>query len=224
MLVREYMTPDPVAIRPESDFLAAIAIMKAGRFRSLPVVTAEGELVGIVTDKDLAAASPPAVAELQPRKPDYFGVHLTVEQVMNPDFVVVEPEVPLEEAALVMLDERVDRLLVVSGEALVGIITYTDLFRQLVTILGAGSSAIRLTVMVLNAPGQLAMLATAIASVGGNIVSLATAGQTEERLTLTLRIEDVDWPTLKQVITEKCDVEIVHICDPGSPHPRGGGE
>ena len=41
MLVRDYMTPNPVTIRPESDFLAAIAILKADRFRSLPVVTAD---------------------------------------------------------------------------------------------------------------------------------------------------------------------------------------
>ena len=59
MLVRDYMTPNPVTVRPESDFLAAVAIVKAGRFHSLPVVTVDGKLVGIVTDTDLAAASPP---------------------------------------------------------------------------------------------------------------------------------------------------------------------
>ena len=136
MLVKMFMTENPVTIRPESDFLAAVAILKAGGFHSMPVVTAEGELVGIVTDKDLAAASPPSVDSLQPRKPDYFGVHLTVAQVMSPSFLTVEPDIPLEEAALVMLNARVDRLMVVRDEQLVGIITYTDIFRQLVIILG----------------------------------------------------------------------------------------
>ncbi|MCK4832533.1 MAG: CBS domain-containing protein, partial [Anaerolineales bacterium] len=36
------MTPNPVTIRPGSDFLAAVAILKAARFHSLPVVTADG--------------------------------------------------------------------------------------------------------------------------------------------------------------------------------------
>ena len=213
MLVRAYMTPKPVTIRPASDFLAAIAILKAARFHSLPVVTADGELVGIVTDKDLAAASPPSVDTLQPRKPDYFGIHLTVEQVMNPDFVTIGPELPLEEAALAMLEKGVDRLMIVENDELIGIITYTDIFRQLVTILGGGSSSIRLTIKVANRPGQLAQLTSAIAAVEGNIISVATAGKAEDSVTFTLRIEGVDWPILQKALAENCqDDEILHFC------------
>lgn len=206
------MTEKPVTIRPESDFLAAVAILKAGRFHSLPVVTAEGKLVGIVTDKDLAAASPPSVDTLEPRKPDYFGVHLTVGQVMNPDYVAVAPDVPLEEVALVMIEKGVDRLLVVDSGSLIGIITYTDIFRQLITILGGGSSALRLMLEVPNVPGQLAQLANAIASVGGNIVSVATAGETEDCIAFTIRVENVDWPTLRGALNSQPGVKIVHVC------------
>jgi acetoin utilization protein AcuB len=208
------MTPNPVTIRPESDFLAAIAILKAARFHSLPVVSADGTLVGIVTDKDLAAASPPSVDSLQPRKPDYFGVHLTVEQVMNPDFVTVGPDTPLEEAALAMLDKGVDRLMIVEEGALIGIITYRDIFRQLITILGGGSSAIRLTAQVANVPGQLAQLTGAIASVGGNIISVATAGKTEDKVALTLRIEGTDWPSLQEALATKCEASVLYVSGP----------
>jgi acetoin utilization protein AcuB len=219
VLVRSYMTRNPVTIRPESDFLAAVAILKAARFRSLPVVTAEGELVGILTDKDVAAASPPSIDILEPRRPDYYGVHLRVEQVMNPDYVSIGPGVPLEEAALVMLQKRVDRLLIVEDGRLIGIITSSDIFRQLVAILGGGSSAIRLTVEVENVPGRLAQLAGAIASVGGNIVSAATAGKTEHCVALTLRIEDVGWKTLEQALARKCQARVVHVCGPDVPGP-----
>lgn len=222
MLVRSYMTENPVTIRPESDFLAAVAILKAARFRSLPVVTAGGELVGILTDKDVAAASPPSIDILEPRRPDYYGVHLRVEQVMNPDYVSIGPDVPLEEAALVMLERRVDRLLIVEDGRLVGIITSTDIFRQLVTILGGGSSAIRLTVEVANVPGQLAQLAGAIASVGGNIVSVATAGKTEERVALTLRIENADWQALQEALRQRCQATLVHVCGPDVPEESSG--
>ena len=212
MLVKEYITPNPVTIRPESDFLAAIAILKAARFHSLPVVTDSGELVGIVTDRDLAAASPPAVGQLKPREPDFFGVKLTVRQVMNPEFVTVEPDIPLEEAAMLMLRERVDRLLIIDGDRLVGIITYTDIFRQLVTILGGGSPTIRITVEVVNVPGQLGAVADSIASAGGNIVSVATAKSTAERVALTLRVEGVDWRTLKQALVGHGGIKILHVC------------
>jgi acetoin utilization protein AcuB len=213
MLVRNYMTPNPVTIRPESDFLAAIAILKAARFRSLPVVTGDGKLVGIVTEKDLAAASPPAVDELQPRKPNYFGVHLRVEQVMDPDFSTVGPDVPLEEAALLMLKRHVDRLLVVENGNLVGIITSSDIFRQLVTILGGGSDSIRITVEVDNKPGQLANLTGAIARVGGNIVSVATANvDRPDRWGLTLRVEGIDWSTLQEALAECKGTRLLHVC------------
>jgi acetoin utilization protein AcuB len=207
------MTPNPVTIRPESDFLAAIAILKAARFRSLPVVTGDGELVGIVTEKDLAAASPPAVDELQPRKPNYFGVHLRVEQVMDADFSVVNPDVPLEEAALLMLKRHVDRLLVVEHGVLVGIITSSDIFRQLVTILGGGSESIRITVEVDNKPGQLAMLTGAIADVGGNIVSVATANvDRPDRWALTLRVAAIDWATLQRALATCKGTTLLHVC------------
>ncbi len=214
MLVRDYMTPNPVTIRPESDFLAAIAILKAARFRSLPVVTADRELVGIVTDKDLAAASPPAVDELQPRKPNYFGIHLPVDgQVMDPEFSAVNPDVPLEEAALLMVKRHVDRLLVVEHGALVGIITSSDIFRQLVTILGGGSESIRITVEVDNKPGQLAMLAGAIAAVGGNIVSVATANvDRPDRWALTLRVARLDWSTLQSTLATCQGTTLLHVC------------
>lgn len=212
MLVGNYMTPKPVTIRPESDFLAAIAIIKAGRFRSLPVVNEQGEPVGIVTDKDLAVASPAVIDQIRTREPDYYGVHLRVEQVMNPDFVSVPPVVPLEEAALVMLKKRVDRLLIVEQGKLVGIITSSDIFRSLVTILGGGSSALRLTIEIDNTPGQLAKLAGDVASLGGNIISIATAHSTQERWAMVLRIEKVDWKQLKTLLDIRPEYKILHVC------------
>jgi acetoin utilization protein AcuB len=41
MIVRDYMTRDPVTVRPESDPLAAVALLKCGGFRRLPVVDAD---------------------------------------------------------------------------------------------------------------------------------------------------------------------------------------
>jgi len=103
--------------------------------------------------------------------------------------------------------------MIVEDDELIGIITYTDIFRQLVTILGGGSSSIRLTIKVANRPGQLAQLADTIASVDGNIISVATAGKAEDSVTFTLRIEGVDWPILQKVLTEDCqDDEILHAC------------
>ena len=49
MLVRDRMTANPISVHPESDPLAALGLCKSARIRRLPVVDAEGRIVGIVT-------------------------------------------------------------------------------------------------------------------------------------------------------------------------------
>ncbi|MEN8098593.1 MAG: CBS and ACT domain-containing protein [Chloroflexota bacterium] len=213
MLVRDYMTSDPFTVRPESDYLAAIAILKAASFRSLPVVDADGRVVGIVSDKDLAGVAPTKLTSGDQGRPDYYGVQYKVKQVMNKDFGIVSPEVPLEEAALEMLNKKQDRLLVVENDNLVGIITSTDIFKQLVTTLGAGSGKTRITTQVDNSPGQLARLSGAISRVGGNITSAATSASNEpEKILITFRVEGVDWSVLEDAIQTGCEAAIIHVC------------
>jgi CBS domain-containing protein len=54
-LVHEVMTPDPEAIVEDAPIESALARMRGGSFRRLPVVTAEGRLVGIVSLDDVLA-------------------------------------------------------------------------------------------------------------------------------------------------------------------------
>ena len=43
---------------------------------------------------------------------------------------------------------------------------------------------------------------------------IATAGKSKDRVALTLRIEQIDWPTLQKALAEKCEDEIIHVCGP----------
>lgn len=58
MLVKDWMTKNPVTITDDTSMMKAIHLMKQHRFRRLPVMH-DGELVGVVTDRDLKEASPP---------------------------------------------------------------------------------------------------------------------------------------------------------------------
>jgi CBS domain-containing protein len=53
VFVRDCMTHKPVTLRPDSDPLAGVAICKSGKFRHLPVVGAEGRVLGVVSRADL---------------------------------------------------------------------------------------------------------------------------------------------------------------------------
>lgn len=208
MLVRDCMTTNPITVRPESDPLAALALLKCGKFRRLPVVDALGRPVGIITRSDLevflSKAGSPGVVKRQHR----------VDQVMKQQVVKVPPDCPLEEAADLMVKHKVGSLLVVEGERLVGIITETDIFRQFAAVLGGGTASLRITVQVLNVPGQLAELAARIAGVGGNITSVVayTSGK-PERANITLRVEGSDRDTLLEAIKGQRGLEVLHTWD-----------
>ena len=166
MLVRDCMTRDPVSVRPESDPLAGMALLKAGGFRHLPIVAADGRLVGIVArsglESFLSKAGSPGVIKRQHR----------MDQVMTREVVRVPPDCPLEEAATLMVKHKIGSLPVVEAGEVVGIVTETDIFKQFAAVLGGGTDSLRLTVQVPDVPGQLAELAGRIAQLNGNISSV----------------------------------------------------
>jgi CBS domain-containing protein len=120
MLVRAWMTPDPVTIGPRDSLTTAQKKMDEGAFRRLPVVDDHGALVGIVTDRDMR------------RHHGYYSSTL-VDAAMTEKVLTVRAEDPLATAAETLLRHKVDGLPVVGPDAkLVGIITTTDLVRALV--------------------------------------------------------------------------------------------
>ncbi len=216
MLVYEVMTPQPITVRPESDYLAAIALMRAGRFRHLPIVDREERLVGLISDRDLAAVRVDA-----PLQQDLTGsgTLVRVEEVMQREVITVPPEYPLEEAARLMVEHHIGCLPVVRDGQVIGILTDTDIFHQFVRILGGGSPTIRLTVQVDNRPGQLASLASLVASVGGNIQSIASyPTSTEERTNFTLRVELAPLSALRAAIESHPGAALLHVWE---AHPSG---
>lgn len=115
-LVRDVMTPNPETIAYDADAATAAQRMRDLNVGSLPVV-ADGTLAGIITDRDLAL--PPD----EGRAP----TEIRVQELMSELPVTVPPDVPLEEAAGLMADRQIGRLLVVEGTRLVGIISEGDL-------------------------------------------------------------------------------------------------
>lgn len=210
MLIREVMTPNPITIRPESDYLAAIALMRAGRFRHLPVVDEQGRPVGIIAGVDLGSVQSAGKLKQQAIQSD--GVLVRVQEVMKHPVITTTPDYPLEEAAREMIEHRISCLPVIEGEQLVGIITATDIFHMFVKILGGGSQTIRVCVQVDNMPGQLAELTRRIAEVGGNILSIASyPADTPTRINVTLRIDGVTRDALKAALDAHPGIEVSSI-------------
>jgi len=216
MLVRDCMVSNPITITPQTSVPDALRIMREKKVRRLPVVDAQGSLVGIVSEKDLLYASPSPATTLSIWEIPDLLARITVEKVMTKKVITVEQDKPLEEAALLMADHRVGGLPVMHGDKLTGIITETDLFKVFVTQLGARREGVRLTAVVPNIKGLLARVTQAVYAVGGNIVGLGlgeVAGKSGTVWEITLKVQDVAKEklveALKPVVDEIVDVRQV---------------
>lgn len=143
LLVRDLMSAPPIWISPETTLNEAEALMDTERVRRLPVVDADGRLVGIVSRGDIREGLSASAAH-HPLAPDAQEQWLTVSDVMSTDVITVPADAPLWQAAELMLEHKIGGLPVMEGNEVVGVVTESDIFKLLVRELRsetAGSQA-----------------------------------------------------------------------------------
>jgi acetoin utilization protein AcuB len=192
MLVHERMSRHPITITEDIPINQALKFMRDEKVRRLPVLNKKGELVGIVSERDLLYASPSPATSLSIHELHYLISKIKVSEVMTRDVITVSEYTPLEEAARIMSDNKIGSLPVMRDGKLVGIITESDLFRIFIEILGARDMGVRLSMLVPEQPGILADMTRAIADIGGNIISLGTfLGEDPTNRLITVKVADV---------------------------------
>ena len=174
MLIKDWMTRDPITINEDTSMIKAIHIMKEKRFRRLPVVRA-GKLVGLVTDRDLKEASPSKATTLDVHELYYLLAELQVKEIMTRNPVSVTDNDTVEHAAQVMLEHTISGMPVVdAGGKLVGIITQSDVFRAFMHITGVLQGGVQFALRLEDRPGILKEVADSLRARGGRMVSLLT--------------------------------------------------
>src|SRR5512136_273305 len=210
MLVYERMSRHPMTITPNTPVEQALKRMRDEKVRRFPVVDDDGKLVGIVSDKDLLYAAPSPATSLSIYELHYLYSRITVSQVMSREVITVEEDDPIEEAARVMVDNKIGGLPVMREGKLVGIITETDIFKTLMEMMGARDQGVRLTLLSPELRGQLAALTGAVAELGGNIISLGTFwGKDASNAVITMKVTGVN----KDVLVEKIKPLVLELID-----------
>ena len=211
MLVGERMTREPVTVQENEGIEDALKMMRDNSVRRLPVLDKRGKMVGIVSDKDLLYASPSPATSLSVHELHYLLSKLTVKNVMSSPVIWVTEYAPLEEAARIMVDNKIGGLPVMRDDKVVGIITETDMFKIFLEMLGARSEGVRLSMLVPEARGILADLTAEIARLGGNIISLGTFyGEEPSTAQITVKVEGVGKEELLEAL-ERIAVEILDV-------------
>lgn len=126
--VSEIMQREVATLREEDQLTVADDVMRLGQVRHMPVLAGE-KLVGIVSNRDLLAASLTSALQFGARERRAFLRSVEVREVMTKDVVSVGPDMPIAKAARILIERRIGCLPVVKGEELVGLVTETDLLR-----------------------------------------------------------------------------------------------
>ena len=133
MLVRALMTGAPITVPPDVAVLDARQLMANERIRHL-LVSLGGDLLGIVTDRDIRLNMPSQATSLSVWELNYLLTKLTVSEVMTRSVITIGPDRPARDAAQIMLEHKIGALPVVDSGRLIGIVTETDLLRAFVKI------------------------------------------------------------------------------------------
>jgi CBS domain-containing protein/gamma-glutamyl:cysteine ligase YbdK (ATP-grasp superfamily) len=116
--VEQFMSRDLFTVRPEDVIDLAANLMNWRHIRHVPVEDAEGNLVGVVSHRDLL--------KLYAENLDKETGEITVESIMKTDLITITPETSTLEALYMMREKKIGCLPIVKGKKLVGLITDYD--------------------------------------------------------------------------------------------------
>jgi CBS domain-containing protein len=123
LVVGDVMSLDPILTSVDASVEDAQELLRAHRITGLPVIDHNGNLVGVLSQSDLVWGPGLHVATLLRRKPS----GLRVGELMTSPPVTVTMDTSVVEAARVMLENRVHRVVAVDAQGRpVGVLSATD--------------------------------------------------------------------------------------------------
>ena len=114
MKVKEIMTTTVISVPEDETIEDAARLLARHRISGLPVVNKDGALVGLVTEYDLISKAGHTVAD-----------------IMGRSVISISPDTDVEEVSHLLTSRRIRRVPVMQGDQLVGIVSRSDLIKQI---------------------------------------------------------------------------------------------
>ncbi|MCG6892598.1 MAG: CBS and ACT domain-containing protein [Desulfobacteraceae bacterium] len=182
MFVSRSMTRKLITITAEEGLFAARDAMRGNGIRHLPVVDAEGKLLGMITDRDIRSALPTEWIRqpLSESKMEQLEA-LRVKDIMSTELFTITPNYTIQDALLLIEEKKVGALPVVDEQGyLKGILSVRDLLRAFINVLGIGQPGTLLCILVEEKVGQLKRIVDAITEENISFGSILVAHYWEE--------------------------------------------
>ena len=175
MLVMDWMSKTVITVDANDSMHEAMKLLKQHNIGMLPVMK-RGELVGIVTDRDLKQASASDATTLEVHELLFLVSKIKIKDIMTDDPITVPFDYTVEETAQLLLKNNISGVPVLDHEGeTVGVITKTDLFRVLISLTGVGKRGIQFAFQLEDRPGSIKEIADIIRKRGARMVSILTA-------------------------------------------------
>jgi acetoin utilization protein AcuB len=174
MFVSDWMTKKVFTLSPEDPLSDAISLMTEKKIKHLPVVK-NARLKGILSDRDIKEYCPSKATTLDIYELHYLLAKMKVKDVMKTKVITTPSDTPVEEAAMIMLDNNIGCIPVVDQGELAGIISDKDIFHALVDITGARHGGLRICLTVEDRPGSIREVADIIRTHGYRLQGLLTS-------------------------------------------------
>lgn len=172
MLVKNWMTKKIITVDAKESIHEAMRQLKDHNISILPVMKS-GKLVGVVTDRDVKHASASDATTLEVHELLYLISKIKVEDIMPEELITVPDDYTVEEAAELLLKNRISGMPVVDKTGVVvGIITKEDIFRVLISLTGVGQIGAQFAMKMVDRPGSIKDVADIIRGYNGRMLSI----------------------------------------------------
>jgi CBS domain-containing protein len=138
MKIEAIMTREVLSVRPETSLKEVARLLSENHISGLPVCDADGVVIGVISEADILRKLEGIPADVGGRFAWFFRrldgeldrvTASTAGEAMTAPALTGRPAQHVSDAARVMIEHRINRLPVVLGGQLVGIVTRADLVR-----------------------------------------------------------------------------------------------
>lgn len=174
MFVANWMTSKVISTAPEASLTEAISLMREKGVKHLPVMK-DSKLRGIISDRDIREFSPSRATSLDVYEMHYLLAKTPVKALMKTKVITASPDMPVEQAAVLMHDNGIGCLPVMDNGKLAGIISDMDIYRVLIDITGIRHGGNRISMRIDDRPGSIKDVADIIRKHGFTLQSILTS-------------------------------------------------
>ncbi len=154
MYVSDWMSKKVFTVNADDYLSDALSLMKEKGIKHVPVVKNE-KLKGILSDRDIKEYSPSKATSLDIYELHYLLAKTRIREIMKTRVITTTADTPVEEAAMIMLDNNIGCLPVVDEGEVSGIISDKDIYRALVDITGVRHGGNRICVTIEDRAGSI---------------------------------------------------------------------